>query len=55
MAEKLNLIPGKKICRNCRVACQTDVEQVETKSDDDNDEFVDDSFLETLWMSALAH
>ena len=43
MAEKLNLIPGKKICRNCRV---------ETKSDDDNDEFVDESYLrDTLNIS----
>ena len=63
MAEKLNLIPKKKICQNCRVACQTDVEQVETKSNYDKDEFVDGSYLRdnlnisicTLGYSPLKH
>ena len=63
MAEKLHLIPGKKICQNCRVACETDVEQAETKSDDDNDEFFDYSYLRdtlninisTLGCSPLKH
>ena len=63
MAERLNLIPGKKICRNCRVACQTDVKQVEAKSNYDNDEFVPGSYLRdtlnisigTLRCSPLKH
>ena len=63
MAERLNLIPGKKICRNCRVACQRDVEQVETESNYHNDEFVHGSYLKdtlnisigTLGCSPLKH
>ena len=52
MTEKLSLIPGKKICQNCRVACQTDGEQVKTNPDDDNNEFIDDSYLrDTLSIS----
>ena len=54
---------GKKICQNCRFACQTDGEQVETTSDDNNDEFIDDSYLRdtlnisigTLGCSPLKH
>ena len=54
---------GKKICQNCRFACQTDGEQVETMSDDNNDEFIDDSYLRdtlnisigTLGCSLLKH
>ena len=39
-------MPGKKICQNCRVACQTDVKQAETKSNDDNSEFADERHFE---------
>ena len=46
MTEKANLMPGKKICQNCRVACQTDVKQAETKSNDDNSEFADERHFE---------
>ena len=46
MTEKANLIPGTKICQNCRVACQTDVKQAETKSNDDNSEFADERHFE---------